>query len=173
MDNKPLSLTTLEEYLGVCRRTLFRWIKDGQLPAIKMGGRWVVREDDLELFLKRRLFFLQNVSINMFYFRPEVLEQYRKSPDYYVDEAAFHGRVGRKEDRYKMHNRSSNLRWTKTFFGGEEFQDKEPRHFAGLRFWKVRLNYGWGLVVDPREFAHLPDPEQSKWQPFQIHKPLF
>jgi len=57
MDNKPLSLKTLEEYLGVSRRTLFRWIKDGHLPAIKMGGRWVVREHDLELFLKRRLFF--------------------------------------------------------------------------------------------------------------------
>jgi excisionase family DNA binding protein len=172
---KLLTLKQVSEHLNTSWRTLMRWIKDRKLPASKIGGRWMVREGDVELYIKRRLFFFEESALPMLYFRPEVLEQYRKSPGvYYVNEAAFHGRVGKKEDRFYMHQErslSKGPKWSKNAFGKDDFNP--PDKFAELYFWKTMMLAGeYAIVVDPRSFSSLPEKEQKKWHSYQIHKPI-
>lgn len=40
-------------YLDVSYVTVMKYIKDGKLPAIKVGGRWMITPAQLELFLRR------------------------------------------------------------------------------------------------------------------------
>lgn len=49
-------LTTDEvlEYLKVNARTVYRLIKAGQLPAIRIGRQWRVRRSDLDAWLERQ-----------------------------------------------------------------------------------------------------------------------
>lgn len=45
------SLTELEGVVGVSHRTLMRYVKDGKLKAVKIGGKWRVSEANLKAFL--------------------------------------------------------------------------------------------------------------------------
>jgi excisionase family DNA binding protein len=48
---KVYTIEELETLLNVTRRTLYTYIKEGKLQAIKMGKYWRVREDQLDAFL--------------------------------------------------------------------------------------------------------------------------
>lgn len=155
------------------------WIKQGKLAASKLGGHWVVWERDLEEFVKRRLLFVEGAALGMLFFRSSVLEQYRKDSRYYVHEAGFHGRVGNKEERYRMHQARSLTKrrpytWSKEFFGKNDYKLMDSRSFAELIFWKIRRASGdFTLAIDPRAFCLVPESERKKWEAFQIHKPVF
>lgn len=45
------SLTELEGVIGVSHRTLIRYVTDGKLKAVKIGGKWRVSEANLRAFL--------------------------------------------------------------------------------------------------------------------------
>ena len=45
------SLAELEPILGVTHRTLLRYITDGKLKGVKIGGRWKVSQDNLRAFI--------------------------------------------------------------------------------------------------------------------------
>lgn len=50
-----IRIYTLEEVMSilqVTRRTVYNYIKNGDLKAVKMGKYWRVREEDLEEFTK-------------------------------------------------------------------------------------------------------------------------
>ena len=52
--NKTMKVYTLEELvevLHVTRRTLYNYIREGKLKAVKMGKYWRVTEKQLEEFL--------------------------------------------------------------------------------------------------------------------------
>ena len=46
-----LTLKEVAKEIKVTRRTIYRWIKDGKLKAIKTGGIWRVREEDFGEFV--------------------------------------------------------------------------------------------------------------------------
>lgn len=48
---KVYQLAELEQILGVSYRTLLSYAKDGRLKAVKIGGKWLVSEDNLRRFL--------------------------------------------------------------------------------------------------------------------------
>ncbi|MBQ4424560.1 MAG: helix-turn-helix domain-containing protein [Lachnospiraceae bacterium] len=48
------NLQDLAPVLGVSYRTLLRYVKAGQLPAIKIGGRWKITHEQLMNFLNQR-----------------------------------------------------------------------------------------------------------------------
>lgn len=48
---KVYTIEELETLLNVTRRTLYTYIKEGKLKAIKMGKYWRVRGDQLDAFL--------------------------------------------------------------------------------------------------------------------------
>lgn len=45
------SLSDLEPILGVTHRTLLRYVTEGKLKAVKIGGRWKVSQDNLKAFI--------------------------------------------------------------------------------------------------------------------------
>lgn len=54
MVSLPKKLYTLEqaaEYLIVPKQTVSKWLRDGRLKGIKVGGLWRIPEESLEEFL--------------------------------------------------------------------------------------------------------------------------
>ena len=45
---KMFSLSEVASIIGVTHRTLQSWVKDGKLPAVKVGAKWRVKESDLQ-----------------------------------------------------------------------------------------------------------------------------
>lgn len=51
-DIKLYTLDEVMDFLHTTRRTLYRYIKDGKLKAVKVGGRWKVTDEALKDFLQ-------------------------------------------------------------------------------------------------------------------------
>ncbi len=49
---KPLTLKEVAEYLSVTRRTVYRWIHEGQLKAFRAGNEWRIAPDAIEEFVE-------------------------------------------------------------------------------------------------------------------------
>jgi excisionase family DNA binding protein len=47
-----LSIREVRETLGVSSQTLYRLIRRGELPAVKIGARTLVREGELDAFVR-------------------------------------------------------------------------------------------------------------------------
>ena len=45
------SLADISEALGITRRTLCDYIKAGKLKGVKLGGKWIITQDNLDAFL--------------------------------------------------------------------------------------------------------------------------
>ena len=50
-DIKVFTLDEVAGILKVTKRTLYNYVKEGKLPAVKMGKYWRVTEDSLQAFL--------------------------------------------------------------------------------------------------------------------------
>jgi excisionase family DNA binding protein len=48
------TIAEIAEYLSMTQDTIRRWIKEGQMPAIKLDRELRVKESDLEAFLEAR-----------------------------------------------------------------------------------------------------------------------
>lgn len=55
MDNPSPLLTTKEvmRFLSVSRTTLWRMVKDGELPAFRIGGDLRYKREDIDAYLER------------------------------------------------------------------------------------------------------------------------
>lgn len=49
---KLYTLTEVEEKLQVTRQSLYNWIRDGKLKAIKFGGNYRISESAINEFIK-------------------------------------------------------------------------------------------------------------------------
>lgn len=49
-----LSIKQAATRLGVCTKTLIRWIEAGDLPAFKIGRQWRISRKDLDQYLNDR-----------------------------------------------------------------------------------------------------------------------
>lgn len=52
------NLMTIEEvakYLRVKKRTIYEWLKRGQIPAVKLIGQWRFRRDKIDAWLESKL----------------------------------------------------------------------------------------------------------------------
>jgi excisionase family DNA binding protein len=49
-----LSIKDIAQQLKMDEKTIRRWIKSGQLPAIELGGKYRVTRSDLTAFLESR-----------------------------------------------------------------------------------------------------------------------
>lgn len=50
---KVYTINEVEEMLTVTRRTLYSYIKEGKLKAVKIGREWRVKHSDLQEFLNK------------------------------------------------------------------------------------------------------------------------
>ena len=53
-DQQTLSVKQVGDFLGRDPKTIRRWIKAGQLRAIKTGRDWRILRDDLRRYLRER-----------------------------------------------------------------------------------------------------------------------
>jgi excisionase family DNA binding protein len=55
-ETRPAFLTTDEvlDYLKVTSRTIYRLIRAGDLPAVRIGRQWRFRQSDLDAWLDRQ-----------------------------------------------------------------------------------------------------------------------
>lgn len=51
MDIKVYTLKEVSEVLKVTERTLLTYIKEGKLKANKIGGKWIVSQENLQNFI--------------------------------------------------------------------------------------------------------------------------
>ena len=54
MNEKILTVKQVAQQLQVDTKTVRKWIRDGELTAIDIGGEYRVRQSALDDFLKRR-----------------------------------------------------------------------------------------------------------------------
>jgi excisionase family DNA binding protein len=55
--DRPAAFLTTEEVLGYLKvnpRTIYRLIRDGELPAVRIGRQWRFRRTDLDAWLERQ-----------------------------------------------------------------------------------------------------------------------
>jgi excisionase family DNA binding protein len=55
--SEPIAFLTTEDvvaYLNVTPRTIYRLIRTGELPAIRVGHQWRIRQSDLDEWLSRQ-----------------------------------------------------------------------------------------------------------------------
>lgn len=50
-DVRLLTLTDIEPVLGVTHRTLLNYVKEGRLKAVKVGGKWRIKEENVLHFI--------------------------------------------------------------------------------------------------------------------------
>ena len=53
MADELMTAPEVAKYLKVELRTVYRYLRDAQLPAIRMGGRWRFRRDDINGWLQK------------------------------------------------------------------------------------------------------------------------
>ncbi len=55
MAKENLTVREVAEYLNRSETTIYNMLNNGELPGIKLGGKWVVRKSDLDSFLDEKL----------------------------------------------------------------------------------------------------------------------
>jgi len=51
MSKENLTVKDVAEYLNRSETTIYNMLNNGELPGIKLGGKWIVRKKDLDSFL--------------------------------------------------------------------------------------------------------------------------
>jgi len=55
LDIKVYSLKEASKILGVTERTLYNYIKADRIKVQKIGGKWIITEENLKKFIKGEL----------------------------------------------------------------------------------------------------------------------
>ena len=51
-DLKLLTLEEVAEIIGIQRRTIYNYIKEGKLKAVRIGKYWRVKQEDIKDFIE-------------------------------------------------------------------------------------------------------------------------
>ncbi len=55
MNKENLTVKDVAEYLNRSETTIYNMLNNGELPGIKLGGKWIVRKKDLDEFLDKKM----------------------------------------------------------------------------------------------------------------------
>lgn len=55
MNKENLTVKDVADYLNRSETTIYNMLNNGDLPGIKLGGKWIVRKRDLDKFLDKLL----------------------------------------------------------------------------------------------------------------------
>ena len=96
MDNNQLfTPEQVAERLQVTRRTVYQWINDGKLPALKVGRGWRIRESDLDIFSKpNQLEQLIEQTVKDMEKTAESIKQRQKEPSDFAEQLTYQYRQG-------------------------------------------------------------------------------
>jgi len=153
-----LSLSDASKILGVNRRTIYRLIKEGKLPATKIAGVWRLIKTELARYMLNRKFRYAPGGIHGIFFSEQVLDKYRKKNQvYYVTDSAYDGFVG---SRQAYHDYKT-LRSLKAI-------PKDDRFFAEVHYRKVPVKGGFVLTISYEQYACLPKEEYVHWSGYRV-----
>ena len=54
MESPLMNLDELAQYIGVSNTTVYRYLKQGKLPAIKIGRLWKFRKERIDKWLEEK-----------------------------------------------------------------------------------------------------------------------
>mgnify|MGYP003396028257 CR=1 FL=1 len=54
-DDKILNVEELAKFFGVSNQTIWRWCKQGKLPAFKIGAQWKIRQSEINKIINQKL----------------------------------------------------------------------------------------------------------------------
>ena len=55
--NQLLKVGDIARYLQVRRPTVYQWIRDGRIPALRVGTRWRFRKEDIDKWMEMETAF--------------------------------------------------------------------------------------------------------------------
>lgn len=55
MRNSNLTVREVAQYLNRSETTIYNMLNQGEIPGIKLGGKWIVRKEDLDSFLDNKM----------------------------------------------------------------------------------------------------------------------
>ncbi|GAB6139189.1 helix-turn-helix domain-containing protein [Halanaerobaculum tunisiense] len=55
MDKENMTVKDVAKYLNRSETTIYNMLNNGDLPGIKLGGKWIVRKKDLDDFLDQKM----------------------------------------------------------------------------------------------------------------------
>jgi excisionase family DNA binding protein len=149
-----MTLKEVQDYLSVTRQTIYRLIAQGALSAIKVGGQWRFRPEEIQKYLTAKLSRYGFSAVGEFYyFRQEVLDKYRKdTTKYYLQEEAYQGWIGNKQDYVDAQTL------------GKKNLPAGARVFVNLHYRKVVIAQGQpALAVRHKDYQELPREEYGHW----------
>lgn len=101
MPSGEIEVLTVQQVAGalqVSTKQVLRLIKQGKLPAFKVGHPWRIRRTDLEKFIAYRITYYGPYPAGSEIYRATVLDKYRNDPKkYYLYAEAFSGKLGLRE----------------------------------------------------------------------------
>ncbi len=50
-----MTITELADYLKVTRRTIYDWLKNKKIPAVKLVGQWRFKKDKIDEWLDSQI----------------------------------------------------------------------------------------------------------------------
>ncbi|MDI6788150.1 MAG: helix-turn-helix domain-containing protein, partial [Planctomycetota bacterium] len=144
--------------LGVNRKTLYRLVKDGRLPATKVAGVWRFIRNEVNRYLIKRRYSLGIYTARPLFFWSYVLDKYRNDPQtYYIKDSAYDGFVGSRKDYYEYQTLVSMHR-----------VKEGDRFFVELHYRKVPVKGGVILVLTNKQVQSIPVKEQNHWMKCEL-----
>ena len=52
-----MTIDDLSLYLKVTKRTIYEWLKDKKIPAVKLIGQWRFRKEKIDAWLETKMVF--------------------------------------------------------------------------------------------------------------------
>jgi len=49
-----MTMEDLADYLKVSRRTIYEWLKQNKIPAVKLVGQWRFKRDKIDAWIENR-----------------------------------------------------------------------------------------------------------------------
>jgi excisionase family DNA binding protein len=65
-DDKILDTADIAKFFGVTEDTVALWCRSGRLPAFKLGGRWRMRQSDLQKIIKQKIHWKGELPLTLF-----------------------------------------------------------------------------------------------------------
>ena len=150
-----MSLSEVSKALGVNRRTIYRLIKEGQLPATKIAGVWRFIRTEVSRYMLNKKYKYGTTGIHGIFFWLQVLDKYHQKKNiYYVNDSAYDGFVGNRRDYH------DSKCW------GVVIPPKTG--FYELHYRKVSIKGGLILALTYGQYENLPKEEYAHWSGFRV-----
>ncbi|MFA5793921.1 MAG: helix-turn-helix domain-containing protein [Candidatus Brocadiia bacterium] len=153
-----MTLNQVAQALGVNRRTIYRLVREGKLPATKIAGVWRFIRTEVSRYMLDHKYSYGTTGVKGIFFWSQALDKYYKRKDlYYVKDSAYDGFVGSNQDYHDF----KTLKSIHADMPNDKF-------FAELHYRKISVQGGFILALTPKQYENLPTEEYVHWSGFRV-----